>query len=821
MKKKNKIIVILSLLSLMIVNLSSITIYASSDSEIKENTIITDNIDVNSDNFNEDDLIVYALSYDKREEIINKLINGILNPSSVIDVTEYTIPKAEIIYLLKQTFNKNFTLYNSIRDLRCVYTYDSQKNTINTIKFISSLNASSINERYKELKLKISDIVENIDLNSTMSDYEKALKLHDYLCSNFEYIEDTNTIDSNIINENRTAYNLLINKKGFSSGFANTYKLLLNALEIDCKIVEEKDVDTPHSWNLVKIDDDWYHVDISSDILKTDSNSFIKFNHKYFMKTDSEIAELGYSNWDSNKIQATSSRFSNSFINNINNNSYYHNGYWYYSTLDGIYSHSVDTNSTNLIKKIDTSNTILENKGTIPLAEFNNKLYYAEGLCIYSCAYDGSNTNLIVDMSNTFSLYDKSAISSLSISASGKLSYYIHFEYYSSLLYVFKTTQIYDITLNSNLISLPLNQTLALINGSTFNNIDQDKNIWMSDDNNIATVSSLGEITANSIGSTSIWLSNNTYTTNCTVNVTPNVNYSTHVQNIGWENYVSDGESSSDITTSNRTEAIKIKITGDSNLNVEYSTHIENIGWTNWVSNNELSGTTGQSKRLEAIKIKLSGEDAEKYNIYYKAYVDEKGWTGWAKNGEICGSTGYALPIKSIEIILKSKYDLAPGTTNNINFQKPPTVSYRSHIEKTGWNNFVSNGKLSGTTGKSKRMEAIQLSLSSSIYSGNIMYRTHIQSHGWQDWKYNGTTSGTISESKRLEAIEIKLTGEIANIYDIYYRVHVESYGWLGWAKNGETSGTTGLAKRLEAIEVVLIKKYDDAPGLTYNSYLF
>ena len=62
-------------------------------------------------------------------------------------------------------------------------------------------------------------------------------------------------------------------------------------------------------------------------------------------------------------------------------------------------------------------------------------------------------------------------------------------------------------------------------------------------------------------------------------------------------------------------------------------------------------------------------------------------------------------------------------------------------------------------------------------------YRTHVQSFGWQNPVTNGAMSGTSGEAKRLEAIQIKLYGEMANRFDVYYRVHAQSYGWLGWAR--------------------------------------
>lgn len=87
-------------------------------------------------------------------------------------------------------------------------------------------------------------------------------------------------------------------------------------------------------------------------------------------------------------------------------------------------------------------------------------------------------------------------------------------------------------------------------------------------------------------------------------------------------------------------------------------------------------------------------------------------------------------------------------------------LSYRSHVQNIGWQGWVNDTGISGKTGQSKRLEAINLSLSDSSYSGNIEYRAHVQNIGWQGWQKNGAMAGTTGQSNRLEALEIKLTGE-------------------------------------------------------------
>lgn len=79
--------------------------------------------------------------------------------------------------------------------------------------------------------------------------------------------------------------------------------------------------------------------------------------------------------------------------------------------------------------------------------------------------------------------------------------------------------------------------------------------------------------------------------------------------------------------------------------------------------------------------------------------------------------------------------------------------------------------------------------------------------------------SGTSGMSKRLEAIRIKLSGEISSEFDVYYRVHAQGYGWLGWAKNGKPAGTEGYSKRLEAIEIKLVKKGEVPPAGDEDAY--
>lgn len=149
-----------------------------------------------------------------------------------------------------------------------------------------------------------------------------------------------------------------------------------------------------------------------------------------------------------------------------------------------------------------------------------------------------------------------------------------------------------------------------------------------------------------------------------------------------------------------------------------------------------------------------------------------------------------------------------------------PDIYYQTHVQNVGWQNYVENGAMSGTSGQSLRLEGIRIYLDSNGYDLGVTYQTHIQNIGWETdagrgWKADNEMSGTSGLSYRLEAIQIKLTGSDANLFDIYYQVHAQNVGWLDWAKNGQSAGTAGLSYRLEGIRIIIQAKGQSAPGPT------
>lgn len=312
--------------------------------------------------------------------------------------------------------------------------------------------------------------------------------------------------------------------------------------------------------------------------------------------------------------------------------------------------------------------------------------------------------------------------------------------------------------------------------------------------------------------------------------IIPGISYGILSQNSDLSDRVSDGAIVGIAGSGVKVEGFSAALYSKSgnypvNGGIRYSTHVEDIGWQNWRADGACAGTEGEALQLEAIKMELTGEIAKFYDIYYTVYVQYSGWTGWAENGQKAGTEGFSRSIEAVRAILIKKGEEAPGSQDRC-FAKAlekDELSVTAHIQNYGDRTFRGMGQVIGTTGERKRMEALSISIiqdeEEGNLSGSIRYRAHVQNEGWQNWKQDGDLAGTTGKSLRLEAIQIELTGELSEFYDVYYSAHVQQLGWLGWAKNGESAGTEGFYYRMEALKICFVPKGFSAPGEEKNEF--
>lgn len=183
-------------------------------------------------------------------------------------------------------------------------------------------------------------------------------------------------------------------------------------------------------------------------------------------------------------------------------------------------------------------------------------------------------------------------------------------------------------------------------------------------------------------------------------------------------------------------------------------------------------------------------------------YSDGK-WQDWSDCITSLGEEAEKYPIDNFSI--KAYADPVENSEEPV--VGATTLTYGGHVQTKGNLAEVSDGATCGTTGESKRLEAMWARAS----EGSVEYRAHVQGSGWSDsWSKDGEVAGTMGAGKRLEAIQMRLAGDAGDNH-VWYRVHSQGFGWLGWAKDGEPAGTTGFSKRAEAYEAVILKG-DEVP---------
>ena len=128
-------------------------------------------------------------------------------------------------------------------------------------------------------------ISENI--TSDMSEYDKVKAIHDYIILTTEFdIENLN--NNSISDESYSAKGALINHLAVCQGYAEAFKLIMTELGIGCHIITGYADNELHAWNIVRIDNEWYQVDVTWDDPVPDKNSeeTSQLVYTYFLLTD-------------------------------------------------------------------------------------------------------------------------------------------------------------------------------------------------------------------------------------------------------------------------------------------------------------------------------------------------------------------------------------------------------------------------------------------------------------------------------------------------------------------------------------------------------
>ena len=306
MKQKNnkggKLIVVVGILSIIIVTVCAFgkktIIYKYYEHNINEkNKNNIENKYFLEDHFN------YIKNYKQislksKEELINYIYYAL---NSGFDYSERLIDKNYITYqedinYLTKNKGKHFKEEVSILN-NFVHPFNSSENI--KISYGGdyiigiTIKKAYTEEEIKELNETIDKII-NDKITNNMPIREKIKILHDYIIDNTEYDELKNKNINDTTYKSQTAYGALIEGHATCNGYADAMAIFLNKINVINYKISNED----HIWNLVYLDGNWYHLDLTWD----DPVSEINVNRDtYFLITTEELEKLNDGSHNYNK----------------------------------------------------------------------------------------------------------------------------------------------------------------------------------------------------------------------------------------------------------------------------------------------------------------------------------------------------------------------------------------------------------------------------------------------------------------------------------------------------------------------------------------
>lgn len=200
-----------------------------------------------------------------KQDIIN-IIYTILN-NGYEDFTFFCPKSYESCLTDVQDIINDRTLVSNINNFVSPYnSYNKINVNINNFGRVNIIVDKLYSEELiSKISLKVEEIYNEL-INDSMSDSEKIKIIHDYIINNTSYDEDRseevkNGTEISLKHPSNLAYGPLFTGKAICGGYSDAMALFLDKMGIK----NYKISSSSHIWNLVYIDGEWKHLDLTWD----------------------------------------------------------------------------------------------------------------------------------------------------------------------------------------------------------------------------------------------------------------------------------------------------------------------------------------------------------------------------------------------------------------------------------------------------------------------------------------------------------------------------------------------------------------------------
>lgn len=165
------------------------------------------------------------------------------------------------------------------------YSYTKKGDYVSELRKMTYTEQSKedVEKTHREIAKATDEIL--LTITKDMTDEEKIFAVHDYLALNYVYdIEDMDQ-----------TYMILLKKSGVCAAYSEAFQHLMNVLNINCTLVSSDEMQ--HIWNMVELDGEWYHIDVTWDDPSYDR--FAMVSHEYLLLSEDGLKSLDHSGFNS------------------------------------------------------------------------------------------------------------------------------------------------------------------------------------------------------------------------------------------------------------------------------------------------------------------------------------------------------------------------------------------------------------------------------------------------------------------------------------------------------------------------------------------
>lgn len=301
--------------------------------------------------------------------------NALMEGKTSLNIEKYNIPNDKVGELIRYSKFKNPMIFWYPETVE--YSFSSPTKVVSELTWEQSYSDfSEIQEMEKELEEKLRQAL-NVAFNREMTDLEKIISAHDFLTETVEYkLEDEFSY---------TIYSALVRNKGVCEGYSLAFKQLMDYAGIECHIVISESLN--HSWNIVKLDGEYYHIDVTFDDPEIKYNGAKITNgretHKKLLCSDESFgceADDVILCGDVPLPECKSSKYDDAFFKDVVGSMEYHGGDWYYVEPNEY----INQSRKILCYKDGEVSVFLESeKPVYSVASHSGELYYSIGDTVY------------------------------------------------------------------------------------------------------------------------------------------------------------------------------------------------------------------------------------------------------------------------------------------------------------------------------------------------------------------------------------------------------------------------------------------------------